>query len=501
VLFGIAFGGDRAEFALAMEDADPVRRTIRGGSAPAARLTDGDELAAYHAARYLLRLAGAVLEQADQRTLDLEGQREQIQAVGEDVEQARAMAILLHRGLTWPEDGKPARGLPTPAQAAAWQQLRELEHIRGKARQRDEAAARRYPGGEPTPWTASSAGPDGYFTARRADGLALGGWAETAEGIPDTLRAWSVPFGSPVTVAWSRQPPRPHGRRRWCGWPESVRPPEAELWEAESPGRLAAFAAALAGLRDSWPGGDLRARLAEAAARLNAEEPQAPSLDELSCGGSSQDGNVTLGVTAAAEWINPAAIACTGTARWNKFDSHRPGQVALIASALLGDGDPAAVADLWAEPSQPVSLLSVPGPAGPLYELHSNGMHRMHTARLLGFPLLWAVVEQFTLPTTVAWYSAAAYGERLTDEVQDSIMGCWRGALRRGLIDGELDEAEGILYPTWALAPWLLARPDSAAAWAGNYERAYPGALAAAGVHRGAWQTSGQWRAWLTGDV
>lgn len=483
-----------------MEDADPMRRpSWMRSTRTASGMSDEDELVAYQSARYLLRLAGVLLEHVDQRTLDLEGEHEQIKATDDEVEQAWKMAVLLHHGLARPEDGTPALGPPTPAQAAGWQQLRELEIIRSKARQRDEAAARRHPGGEPDQWAVSFPGPNGYFTARRADGLAVGGWAETPEAIPDTLRAWSVPSGAPVTVTWTREPPQTSRRQPWDGWPRSVFLYGQQLWEAESPARMAAFAAALTRLRDSWPGGDLQDRLAEAAVRLNAEEPQAPRLGNLAYGGSNRDGNATLGRTVVAEWVNPAALAYTGTPRWNEFGSHRPRQVALIASALLGDRDPAEIAELLAEPYQPVDLVRLPGPAGPLYAFGGNGMHRMHATRLLGFPLLWAVVEQFTLPTAMDWYSVTGYGERLTQGWRDSIIGCWRGALRYGLIDGELDEAEGILHPEWALAPWVLAHPGSAAAWAGNYERAYPGALEAAGVPRNTWQSPERWQAWLTG--
>jgi hypothetical protein len=82
-----------------------------------------------------------------------------------------------------------------------------------------------------------------------------------------------------------------------------------KAWEAQPPGRLADFVAAVTELRASWPGGPLRARLAEAAARLNADEPQAPFLDDLACGGGDRSDNVLLGQTLAVGWVNPAAIA------------------------------------------------------------------------------------------------------------------------------------------------------------------------------------------------
>jgi hypothetical protein len=193
------------------------------------------------------------------------------------------------------------------------------------------------------------------------------------------------------------------------------------------------------------------------------------------------------------------ASAYTGTPRWNEFGSHRPGRVRELAAVLLGDGDPAEAADVWAYPVQPVDLTRVPGPAGPLYEIGGNGMHRMHTGRLTGFALLWATVDQFTLPTSISWAGVADPGKALTDKARDTIVCCWRGALQHGLIDGDLDATQGKLHLTWALAPWLLSRPDVATAWARTYERAYPGTLAGSGIPPGAWQTPGHWKEWLAG--
>jgi hypothetical protein len=163
----------------------------------------------------------------------------------------------------------------------------------------------------------------------------------------------------------------------------------------------------------------LQARLAEAAGRLNADEPHAPSLRQLTCGGRDRAGNVVLGRTLTVGWVNPAAISHGGKMTWNDFGSHRPGRVGELAAALLGDRDPADLADnIWAGPIQPVTLVRVPGPAGPLYEMGGNGQHRIHTARLLGFPMLWAIIDQFTLPTHIDWYGLVDWGEVATDEIR-----------------------------------------------------------------------------------
>ena len=501
VLLTAAASENPVQFAVAVEDADPgtqARGQQAAGSAHEAVPDDVDELIAYVSVRHLLGLAGSVLGQLDQRTLDLSGQREQVQALDAEVEQARRSAVLLHQGLTRPDGGTPKLGLPTPAQAAVWEELRQLDGIRREALRRDQDAARRHPGREPERWTLSGYQPDGCFTARRADGLALAGWSEVPEAVATTLAPWSDPPGSPVSVQWEQQPPRPGRRRPFDGWPRRVGVSARKAWEAQPPGWTADFAAAVAELRASWPGGPLHVRLAEAAARLNAGEPQAPLLHLAS--GGDRAGNVLLGRTSAAEWVNPAAVAHSGTMTWNDFGSHRPHRVGELAAALLGDLDPASLAeDTWAGPQEAVTLTRVPGPAGPLYQISGNGQHRIHTARLLGFPMLWALTSQYTLPTSIDWFSLVDGDEAPSGQVRADALACWQGALQHGLIDGELDKTGGVLHLTWALAPWLLARPGPAATWARNYDRAYPGTLAACGIPPHAWRSEQEWRHWLTG--
>lgn len=470
--------------------------TSVGNTSEPGRRDDEDELAALQSAWQLLLQAENALDNIESWTLYLGELRRQIKTVAAEVELARKMTIALHDGLSRPPGAPgPVIGQPTPAQAKSWQQHYELEHIRNVARVRDEVVARRFSDHEPARWTVTPTDAEGMFTARRADGLMIGGWAEAPETVPDTLRTWSVPFGAPVVIDWTEPPPQPVGRHELISWPARLK--DEALWNAEAPERLAAFADALDRLRRSWPGGDLEGRLADSAVRLNVEEPQAPALSSLAEAGRSR---VALGWIRAAEWVDAVNVACTGTPQWNGFGHHRPGQVKWIASALLGDGSPEDVAELWATPSNPVHLMRVPGPAGPLYQIASNGQHRMHTARLLGAPRLWAVVEQCTLLTEVRWDDLLGYGsEEGMKDLREIILGTWRGGLARGLIEGELDEERGMLYPVWVLAPWVLAWPAIAAAWARNYERAYPGALGAFGVPSEAWRSGSHWSEWITG--
>jgi hypothetical protein len=236
-------------------------------------------------------------------------------------------------------------------------------------------------------------------------------------------------------------------------------------------------------------------RLSEAAERLNDQEPQAPGLASIIHGGTRK--SPTTAVTVTAEWINPAAIAYGGRTKWNNFGSHRPDQPANFTLALLSCTDPAETAEKsWGLPAQPVLLYRVPGPAGPLYEVGANGMHRIHTARMLRFPLLWAEITQYPLPLEITWWDMAN-SEALTDELKNSLVITWQGLLHHDLVTGDLDQHEGVLRPSWAAAPWLLTKPQHAVLWARNYDRVYPGALHRLGIPAAAWQTPGSWRAWL----
>jgi hypothetical protein len=171
ILLAAAASEDPAQFAVAVENAHPgvlARDGQEAGTAHAVR--DIDELAAHQSVQHLLRLAGSVLDQFDQRTLDLGRQRDHVKALGGEIEQARRSGILLHRSLTRPDGGTPKLGLPTPAQAGVWEELHQLDGIREQALLREQATAARYPGREPERWTVSDYQLDGCFAAKRADG-------------------------------------------------------------------------------------------------------------------------------------------------------------------------------------------------------------------------------------------------------------------------------------------------------------------------------------------
>lgn len=476
----------------------------------APEITDAEERVSYQSAMYLQDLVGDILGSLDQRTLNLQEMRGQCKDLRRTLERALNSAWLVHDGLSQPLGARsPDNGrCPSPEDVQIWSELRELEQMRERLHLRDESAVARRSDTPAERWVITGLHANGFFAAVRKDGLRVDGWAETPEAVPDVLHGWSP--AAPPAIRWTGKPMRPPRRLPIWGWipehPANVdggedlhsKPDTYESWRRQWPDAAPAFRAAIHSLRASWSQGDgeIVSRLARDAERLNAQEPQAPSIGGIICGGER---STPPAATVTTEWLNPAAVAWSGCRKWNEFGSHRPEQVANFARALLRGTDIAKTAEQsWGCPFEPVRLYRIPGPAGPLYELAENGMHRIHAARILRFPLLWAVVTLHALPLEITWYDVVEPGVRLTAELQETIVSGWQNLVRLGHLEGSIDIADGRIQPVWVVAPWLLARPEDAVLWARNYERAYPGALARAGIPQPVWGNPGTWREWLS---
>ncbi|GAA0937938.1 hypothetical protein GCM10009560_47630 [Nonomuraea longicatena] len=123
-------------------------------------------------------------------------------------------------------------------------------------------------------------------------------------------------------------------------------------------------------------------------------------------------------------------------------------------------------------------------------------MHRITAARLAGVPGIWARVEQHALALQVRPHQATR------DQDTPDVLVCRRGLLARGLVTGRLVEDAGIpgfstLHRDDVVAMWLLAGPRDAIAWAADYERTCPGALAEVGVLPEHYADARAWVAWL----
>ena len=248
------------------------------------------------------------------------------------------------------------------------------------------------------------------------------------------------------------------------------------------------MAAALDRLRADLDPADVAAYLVGAARRAQAEQPPTLPIELGAAGRECVVPDERAARAVSWDWVDPTAIVNAGSLPWGDFGRHRPEQMALITRRLLTAQDPTAAAvRTFAE--EPMQLDRVQGPAGPIYEVGSNGMHRTHLARLLPLPWVFADVRLIPLPATV----------RPFHHHQDELAWLWRGLLRRSLVAGQLTTEPVVrLELDWAAAPWLLTTAKTACAINQAYERVYPGAWEAIGVPAGTATDPQRWTAWLT---
>ncbi|WP_433412975.1 hypothetical protein ACQP1V_27455 [Microtetraspora malaysiensis] len=117
---------------------------------------------------------------------------------------------------------------------------------------------------------------------------------------------------------------------------------------------------------------------------------------------------------------------------------------------------------------------------------------------MLDLPAIWAEVWQYALPLWVTPRSAGADSRSEAEK----IITCWRGLLARRLVTGHIQPHRtnpllDTLHLQDTAAPWLLAAPPRATAWARAYERTYPGSLAQIGIPTLAYATPENWMSWL----
>lgn len=204
--------------------------------------------------------------------------------------------------------------------------------------------------------------------------------------------------------------------------------------------------------------------LAERASELNAVAPQVPSPRMF----DDEMGSPIRGFGCWAQWIDPRLVVSTNQPVWNQFDrAHEsvPSIVAGLASAIdTPDGIERWLYEMYARFST-ISVLLVEGPAGPIYEVNRDGVHRVHAARMLGVPWILAEVDASSLP-----------GPR---RPRRGVESRWRDLRARGVIDA--DVRDGRWFFRGVTAEWLLKDAAAAAVVSAAYERCYPGALAQMG--------------------
>ncbi|MBO3752781.1 hypothetical protein J5X84_42605 [Streptosporangiaceae bacterium NEAU-GS5] len=472
--------------------------------------------------RILLLAVQRALAAVNRRTLTLTPQIEQVGELYETlIYVQRAAHLITTRAIDPPT---PASAPPTLQEIRHQQDLELNDELADHAARRETLAQSRCsPQTPPLRWHVQRYDPNGYFEAVHDDqqallGPAYQGWVPVPEALKVLLRCWSVPADRDIDVVWEcEQPWAPDELLPFGGWlpdhrgndPHYTSSPAVDLedaWNANRQAHVSRFSSMLQNVRQRWPGDLTDLTITEVldrtAAHLNATQPLAPHLGQgltdptvsrvSDLGGGSD--LVALGTSETAGWINPAAVAWTGN-RWNDFASHRPATVPAMAKAMLTASVQQAL-KVWNLTGDPIRVTRIPGPAGPLYRRAENGTHRLHAARLLAMPVIWAQITQDTLPLDVCPMDVDAH-----NDTARLVLTCWKGLLAKGLATGSLQEDDlpglSVLQLDHVITPWLLAQPDRAVAWAAVYDRVYPGALEEAGIPAMAWRTPDSWVAWL----
>ncbi|MEV0589433.1 hypothetical protein [Nonomuraea sp. NPDC050310] len=466
-----------------------------------------------------------ILSLLDGHSLTLTREQTQARAFADTLRHLQHAITLVSTDQTDPDDEAPT------LDALQRRQEREINtELRERARGRDHVAERHTDHDlAAAHWIVTRYRPNGRFEAVRVDdndrhGDPHDGWAAVPAAVPALLRDWSVPACRPAKVTWRKNaiPYVPTRVLPYGGWTldhdddhdygeedrNSEHPETEELRQKRIAERRARFAGYVTRVRQAWPDHvSVTAFLEQRTTELNDACPPAPDLDELleptyyrsSPLGPAGGHLLGLGMMSTHEWIDPAAVANVGYRRWNAFGGHRPQTVPFMLDALRNRPVDEAL-KAWAFDDEPIKVIRIPGPAGPLYTLGENGAHRITAARLAGLPGIWARVEQHALALQVQPHQAAPHQEAAR------ILACWRGLLERGLVTGRLEEDShhlglSTLQLDDAAAIWLLAGPRTAIAWAAAYERVYPGALAELGIASEYYADVRAWGAWLAGPV
>lgn len=377
-----------------------------------------------------------------------------------------------------PEPQAPAGGMVRDAAALAAQQYAVVLRRAQLRAPRGPAAG---------DWAVTGLG-GGAFTAVDDRGAHVVGVAMMTEAVPELIAAAAAVTGG-VTTRWTG-PPIPAPRRPRL---DSDNFPGlrglADFVDAGN-GELRQVARALQELRARWNPAEVDELIQARAEVLNRESPLIRPAQFL----PRSDPAAELGWVATHTWIDPATVVSGPARSWNDFADHRPDVVGLIVGTLLTAVDVRAAYRSVLTDMGIAHLQRIPGPAGPLHEITSNGTHRVHALRILGVPLL---AGEVTVTAAPAWLREH---DMWSSDFRGPVVPLWRGLIDKALIQAELaTTGDGVVLELLDVpAPWLLRPPQDVVAIAAAYERVYPGALAEWGVPAAAVVDAEAWLGWVT---
>ncbi len=248
--------------------------------------------------------------------------------------------------------------------------------------------------------------------------------------------------------------------------------------------------------------GDIKDWLFRRADHLNRTAPHVPDRNLASVLRPAHGHGLGF-LDGMVQWVRPELVISTYSDAWGEFGGHREYSLIDIAAGLAATDDlPAFAHELFDD--GPIDLIRVPAWAGPVYDLNSNGGHRVHAARLLGLPWLAAQVgyrqhatewDLATLTIENGYIRGREYRAHRLQLIE--------GLHRRGIIDAEvLPGTDKRFRPrvrcTRLPAPWLLRDPEFTTTVNAAYECCYPGALEQLGIRVEIGTRPDKWAAWLT---
>jgi len=316
---------------------------------------------------------------------------------------------------------------------------------------------------------------DGFFSARRGDGVHVKGVASDNEAVAELLRRAEI-----LDAACSVYRARPNYEVHDFGWSSETATEagslDAELEHQLSTARPAGMTSQLQALAQHLPNSNdaLTIIAQQRADELNQTAPQIgshrvfmPPFDESDVGALGVRDSATRGWAMWADWVQPKLLVSTNSRVWNVIDRHPVRDTVIRVAGWLQDAAATGNLDGWLSEMftrDPMRLNRVEGPAGPVYEVIS-GTHRAHAARIWALPHILAKVQVDRLPKPLRPHTPA-------------LARLWEGVRRRGLFHAET--VGDYWYLQWVSAEWMLTPPAMATQWNATYERVYPGALEAA---------------------
>ncbi|MET7607736.1 hypothetical protein [Streptomyces avermitilis] len=428
--------------------------------------------------------------------LDGDELRDTAQQAAHRITQARDLLHEWHsERAEYPLDEELLAGVlrPAPSLLARARRRGDLQRLEADLARRPAHLDR--PGGT---WAATWHS-DGALTAHRDDGRCVRGWSATPEAVEQALQSFEATSRHRPQITLTLHGERPEVPAEGSNPPDIDGVAVLRAFDADR-AALDATVAAITQLQRAWPEQEISDRVRAAATQLQTSAPQSPHFNLY-----NRQREPDWAASESASWVRTQAIVWAVDEIWGDFDrsepSRGPSWIPRATRKLLTNQPEQLAAflrhHLAEEPA--ISLSVINGPAGPLYNVSSDGTHRTHLFRILGLPWMIAKLYARIPPRRFDVASVIDTAKGMT-EVERVGRG-WHTLLERGLLHGHIryEGAFAVLDLDHAPAPWLLGDAALASSYNTAYERVYPGALTKLGIPATALTGRKAWEQWLYG--